>query len=136
MKDVPQCRDDGEGQCGKDHDGRVDTCKAGDERLALRLMLAGILHQTDDLRDGALAIGFGDTHPEDTREIDTPRDHLIADINATRQRLARQRHSIQGTRPLNDHAVQGNLLARLDDDDGVHGDGGGREVFCLDFFEE
>ena len=40
----------------QEHNDRgIDTGKPGDESFALRLVLAGILHQSDNLRNGTLA---------------------------------------------------------------------------------
>ena len=105
-------RQDGEGQGCENHDGRIDTGKTGDESLALRFALAGVLHKADDLRDGALAKSLRGTNKQDTREIDTARDDLVACIHIARQRLTCQGNGIQSGCSLDDDAIQRNFLTR------------------------
>ena len=61
-----ECRNDCEGDGGKHHYRRIDAGKAGDESFALRLMLAGMFHEIQDLRHRTLAKGLGDLNPDDT----------------------------------------------------------------------
>ena len=82
-----------------------------------------MLHEGDDLRHRTLSEGLRGTYSEDARKVHTTRDHLVADIYVTGQRLARQSDSIQGACSLNDNTVQWNLLAWLHNDDRAHGDG-------------
>ena len=79
-----------------------------------------MLHQSNDLRDGALAKGLCGAHSEYAREVHTTRDHLVAYSHLARQRLSCQGNSIQGTRTLDNHTIQGHLLARTNHDDGAH----------------
>ena len=119
------------GQCqsSEHHDRRIDAGKAGDEGLALRLALASILYKTDDFRDGALTKSLRGTDTQDTREIDTTRDDLVAHIHIARQRFTCQGYGIQGRRALDDDAIQGDLLTRTDDDDLPYSNGLRADIF-------
>ena len=109
-------RDDGEGKGEKHHDGGVDAGKAGDEGLALRLMLAGVLHQTDNLRNGALAESLRGAYLDDARDIDAAGDDLIAGGYIAGQGLARQGNGVQGAGAFDDQAIERHFLTRADDD--------------------
>ena len=122
-------RQDGEGQGCENHDGRIDTGKTGDKGLTLRFALASILYKTDDFRDGALTKSLRGTDTQDTREIDTTRDDLVAHIHIARQRFTCQGYGIQGRRALDDDAIQGDLLTRTDDDNLPHSNGLRADIF-------
>ena len=121
--------DDSQGEGCEDHDGRIDTGKTGDKGLTLRFALASILYKTDDFRDGALTKSLRGTDTQDTREIDTTRDDLVAHIHIARQRFTCQGYGIQGRRALDDDAIQGNLLTRTDDDDLPYSNGLRADIF-------
>ena len=108
--------DDSQCQCRKHHDRRVDTRKLRDERLALRLMFVGILHQFNNLRYRAFAKTLGCAYFDKTRKVDASRNHLIVNGNLARHTLARERNRIERGRTRDDHSVDGNLLSWLNDD--------------------
>ena len=89
-----------------------------------------MLHEGDDLRDGALSKGLRGTDTEDTGEIHTTGNDLITDIHVAGQRLTRQSDGIQGTRTLDDHTVQRHLLTWPDYNDRAHSDVLRTEIFC------
>ena len=91
-----------------------------------------MFHQTDDLRNGTLTKGLRGADTEDTGEVHAAGDDLVAHIHVAGQRLSRQGNGIKGTRAFYDHSVEGDFLARTDDDDGADGDGGRTDVL----FEE
>ena len=72
-------RDDSQCQCGKDDDRCVDTCKAGDESLALRLPFASLLDEMDDLGNGAFAKSLCRADFDNTLQVDAAGKHLVAD---------------------------------------------------------
>ena len=86
-----QCQCDG----SEDDDGGIDACEARDERLAPRLVVAGMFHQSDDAGDGALAEDLGGAHLDDAGEVDAARDDLVARFHLSRQALARQGDGIE-----------------------------------------
>ena len=107
-----QGRNHGQGHGGKHHHRRIHPCELSDKRLALRLFLTGILHQSDDFRGRALAEGLRGAHPDDTTQVDTSRHHLFAAEYLARQALARQRHRVERTATLHNHTVERHPLAR------------------------
>ena len=92
-----------------------------------------MFHQTDDLRNGTLTKGLRGADTEDTGEVHAAGDDLVAHIHVAGQRLSRQGHGIKGTRTFYDHSVEGDFLARTDDDDGADGDGGRTDVLIPQF---
>ena len=59
-------------------------------------MLAGVLHQIDDLRYRTLTKALGGTYLDNSRQVDATRDHLVANSNVARQALTSQRHRVKG----------------------------------------
>ena len=94
-----------------DHDGGIDTGKAGDKRLAARLLFIGALDKMDDTRHGAFAKGAGGTNPEHTREIDAARDYLVALADIARHALAGESHRVERSLAREDDAVERHALA-------------------------
>ena len=103
------------------NDGSIDAGKAGDEGLALRLVLTGMLHQIDNLRDGALAKRLRSAYTYHSLLVDATRDDLITNGDFTRQRLTSQSDGIKRGGALDDDTVYRHFLAWLDNDDGADG---------------
>ena len=113
---IEKRRDERQCEGGNDHDRRVDTCEAADERLAVRLVLASILDKPDDLRSCRLAERLVNTHLQHSGKIDTAGDDLHPGNHVTRQALPCQGYGIETGAAFEDGPVQRNLLAGLHDD--------------------
>ena len=79
-------------------------------------MLAGVLHQADNLRNGTLAEGLRGAYPDDTRDIDAAGNNFVTDGNIAGQALARQGNGVQGAGAFDDQAIERHFLTRADDD--------------------
>ena len=107
---------------GRDHHARgVVPGKAGDEVLAGGLLLAGVFHQVQNLRDCGLPALPGDFHPEKARLVDAAADDRVAGDYIPGNGFAGEGGSVQGGGTLHHHAVQGHPLAGLDHHNGAHG---------------
>ena len=105
----------GEGDGREDDDGRVDVGKARDEALAPRLVLAGVLHEVEDLRGGGLAELLGHASAHDAGDVHAARDDLVARRDVAGRALAGERHGVEARRALHDLAIEGYLLPRTNE---------------------
>ena len=110
-------------QHGHDHDGgRVVAREPRDEVLGASLLLARVLDEFEDARDGRLAERLGHLYGQKARHVDAPRNDLGTRLDVARNRLAGERRGIELRRARHDHTVERNALARLHDDLVAHGD--------------
>ena len=110
-----------QGQGRPAHGGGIHPCELGDEVLRLGLVGAGIFHQLQDFGHGGLAEGPGGADLQHASHVDAAADDLVAAGDVPGQALAGEGGGVQGGGPLQHHAVQRDLLAGLDHDDGPHG---------------
>ena len=99
------------------HGGRIDLGKAGDECFGARFAGARVLDQVEDLRHGGLAERLRCADLQNAGHVDAAADDLVTLLDVARQALAGQRAGVETGGALDDHAVERNLFARLDDDD-------------------
>ena len=103
-----------------DADGRgVVTGKLGDEVLDGSLLQAGIFHQIEDLCHGGVVVEGGGLDAEDAFLIDAAADDVVAGAHGAGAALAGQGGGVQRGFAGDDLAVQGDLLAGFDHDDGA-----------------
>ena len=87
--------DEGQCQSGKYHHGGIDAREAGDESFAPRFVLAGMLHQLQDLGDRTLSEALRGAHPDGTCQVDAARDDLVALFGLARHAFTRQGDGVQ-----------------------------------------
>ena len=73
----------------------------------------------NDARERRVALQAGDPDVERAAAVDGAREHFVARPLVDRQRLAGHRRLIHGAHPGHDFAIERELLAGLDDDDGA-----------------
>ena len=117
-----QRRDQGQQHRAHHHQGGVPAGKAGDEVLDAGFLLGGVFHQFQDPGHGALGVGALGADLQQAREVDAAGDHLLAHGFVHGQALAGEGGGVDAAAALEDNAVQGDLLAGLDQDRLAHGD--------------
>ena len=80
----------------------------------MRLTLASVLNQFDNLCHGALAIVVRGAKGEHAAKVDAPRRHLVVLAHVARLTLAGKRHGVERRATLDDYAVDRHFLTRLD----------------------
>ena len=117
---VKQARNNCQRQREEAHGGRVNPAELGDEAFRLCLRVAGGFDQRQNLRDGGFAVADCDLDFHHAGQVDAAAEDLVALLHVTRERFTGQRRGIQARIALDDHTVQRNLLAGLDEDDVAH----------------
>ena len=122
QKERPGQRDqDGQGQGGETHSGGIHPGEPGDEVLRPRLAGGGVLHQVQDLGHRGLAEFPGGTDFQQPGHVDAAADDLVPLPDLPGQGLAGEGGGIQGGGALHHSAVDRNLLAGLDHNNGADG---------------
>ena len=114
---VKQARNNCQRQREEAHGGRVNPAELGDEAFRLCLRVAGGFDQRQNLRDGGFAVTDRDLDFHHAGQVDAAAEDLVALLHVARERFTGQRRGIQARIALDDHTVQRNLLAGLDEDD-------------------
>ena len=109
-----QRRDKGDKQCRKHDTGGIPVGKTGDEVLGFRLLVAGILHQIEDLGNGGFAELLGDADGQQAGHVDTAADHFAALGNISGNGFTGQRGGINGGAAFQHNAIQRDALAGTD----------------------
>ena len=96
--------------------GGIDAGKFCDEILGSRLAGAGVFDKLENFGDCRLAEFLRRADFQDARHVDAAADNLVAGLCIARQALAGQGAGVERGRAIDDHTVERNLFARLDDD--------------------
>ncbi|CUP90574.1 Uncharacterised protein [Flavonifractor plautii] len=115
-----QRRQRGQKDGGDDHHRGVVPGEFGDKVLGLGLLAAGVFHQVQDLGHRGRAELLGHPHPQQARQVDAARDHVVAGLHLPGQGLAGEGGGVHRGAALQHHAVQGDALPGLDDDGVPH----------------
>ena len=110
-------RDHGEQHGGAGDDRRVPAGEARDEVLGPRLLLARVLHELEDARDGGLTERLGRADVQHAGHVDAAGDDVGARLHVAGDGLAGERGGVELAYALGDDAVDRHALAGLDDDD-------------------
>ena len=126
-----QRRQNGERERAVAHGGGVGLGKAGNEALGAGLVAAGIFHQLQNFGNRGFAERLRCANLQNARHIDAAADDLVARAHIARQALAGQRGGVERGDAVLDHAVDGHLFTRLDNDGRADGDVVGVDLFEL-----
>ena len=114
---APDRREDGQRQRRDADGGRINFREARDERLGAGFARAGVLDEIEDLRDRGLAERLRRADLQHAGHVDAAADDLVARADVARHALAGQSAGVEAGAALDDHAVERDLFARLNDDD-------------------
>ena len=112
-------RKDCQGQGRIAHHGGIDPGELGDEILGLGLPGGGVFHQVQNLGDGGFTELLGGADFQNAIEVDAAADDFVAGLCLPGDALAGEGGGIQGGGALLYNAVDGDLFAGLDHDNGA-----------------
>ena len=95
------------------HSRGIDPGKAGNKILGPGLAGAGVFHQFQNTGNRGLAKLFCRLDMQQAAEVHTAADDLIPRLHLSWQTLAGEGTGVQGRTPFRHHAVNGQLLPRL-----------------------
>ena len=108
-----EIRHNSERKCGEDHNRRIDLGKTRDEVLRPGLLLRCLFHKFQNLRNGRILKALCCFDAEQSLSVDTAGDDALPRFYGTGHGLSGQRRRIHHAFTTLHHAVNRNLLSRL-----------------------
>ena len=136
------CGDEEDQDGDADHNRGIDPGEAGDEFLLLRFACAGVFDQVQDAGHGAFRLAAGHLDLQSAAVVQESGEDFRAGVHIKRLCLAGESGSVNRAFALQDHAVERDPFARIDDDGcahrhfsqaGFHHSGSGFEVGLIRF---